>query len=117
MSDSDVQTDAAPLDEDKVDALEPDDEGYNDVVVVDDEVHKYTPSEAPPRPAQPNRGPHKSSTQISKEVWAGKWGEDGWQERVKSAGYDLNMVELLVSRGIGRPDNVDSTEPGRHAEL
>lgn len=111
MSDSDVQTDIdldTSVDADRLTDDEPD-EVFED--------HEYTPADAPPRPAQPNRGPHKSSTQISKEVWAGKWGEDGWQERVKSAGYDLNMVELLVSRGIGRPDNVDHTEPGRHAEL
>lgn len=61
-------------------------------------------SDDPPRPAQPNRGPHKSSTQIAHEVYAGKWGDqESWAERVEAAGYHIEQIQHLVSRGVGRP--------------
>ena len=111
------QTDAAPLDEELVDALDTNDPGYFGDEEEDEVDHEYTPAETPPRPAQPNRGPHKSSTQIAKEVFAGQGGEEGWQDRVEAAGYDIATVQHLVNRGVGRPPNTTGMEPmGRHAE-
>lgn len=57
----------------------------------------------PPRPAQPNRAPHKSNTQIAAEVWAGKWGSgDDRARRLKASGYDPKLIQNLVNRGVGK---------------
>jgi hypothetical protein len=57
----------------------------------------------PPRPAQPNRGPRKSSTQVAAEVWAGKWGSgDDRKRRLTAAGYNANAIQALVNRGVGK---------------
>lgn len=69
------------------------------------EATPFEPRHAmPPRPSAPNRGPHKSSTQIAHEVWDGQWGDSGWGARVKAAGFDADMVQRLVDRGLGRPN-------------
>lgn len=68
-------------------------------------------AETPPRPAQPNRGPHKSSTQIAAEVWAGKWGDDDWHSKVEAAGYNADLIDDLVSRGVGRRGRPDEDRP------
>ena len=69
--------------------------------------------EMPPRPAVPNRNPHKSSTQIANEVWAGQWGGENWQHRVESAGYNVDLVERLVEKGVGRKSESDVSPPIR----
>lgn len=66
-------------------------------------------SEIPPRPAQPNRSPHKSPTQLAAEVWAGKWGSDGWEGRLTDSGFDAEHILDLVSRGVGSHARVDSS--------
>lgn len=64
-----------------------------------DELHDLHP----PRPAKPNRAPHKSLTQIAAEVHAGWWGhEDGRAERLDAAGFDSERVLALVERGVGK---------------
>lgn len=73
------------------------------VTASDDEPPaRHERHEMPPRPAVPNRNPHKSSTQIAREVWDGQWGDDGWQERVAAAGFNAELVERLVNKGVGQ---------------
>ena len=67
MTDTDNQFDDVQDDFDEVEELTETDAGRHS-----DEFQQA--SSAAPRPAQPNRGPHKSSTQVAAEVWAGKWG-------------------------------------------
>ena len=68
--------------------------------------------DTPPRPAQPDhRSNTKSTTQIAGELWEGRWGTDGWQDRVTAAGYDAAFLELLVSRDVGRGDFPESARP------
>lgn len=63
----------------------------------------FTSSSSAPRPAQPNRGPRKSSSQIAAEVWAGKWGTAPERyDRLRSAGYDPDLIQSLVNRGVGK---------------
>lgn len=90
-------------------------------VVLDESVDTVEPEpearhEMPPRPAQPNRGPHKGLTQIANEVWAGQWGGEGWQDRVQAAGFDSKKVEHLVLRGVGRKSSSDTVPPTRPSE-
>lgn len=69
----------------------------------------YKAASAPPRPAQPNRGPHKSNTQICAEVWAGKWGSGPDRaKRLKAAGYNPVLIQSLINKGVG---NAGSTKP------
>ena len=70
--------------------------------VVHEESVEQERHEMPPRPAVPNRGPHKSSTQIAHEVQDGQWGGEGWQERVASAGFNVDMVQRLINKGVGQ---------------
>jgi hypothetical protein len=68
----------------------------------------FRAASTPPRPAQPNRGPHKSNTQIAAEVWAGKWGSGPDRaKRLKAAGYDPAAIQALVNKGVG---NAGSTQ-------
>jgi len=86
---------------------------------VDTETVEHVPAhvderhEMPPRPAAPNRGPHKSSTQVANEVWAGQWGGENWQHRVESAGYNIELIESLVFKGVGRKSESDVPPPIR----
>lgn len=58
---------------------------------------------AAPRPAQPNRAPRKSNTQLAAEVWAGKWGSGADRmRRLKAAGYNADAIQALVNRGVGK---------------
>ena len=68
--------------------------------------------DTPPRPAQPDhRSNTKSTTQVAGELWEGRWGTDGWQDRVTAAGYDAAFLELLISRDVGRGDLPESARP------
>lgn len=95
-----------PLEVDPVEQTEP--TPVEAVTAHVDERH-----EMPPRPAVPNRNPHKSSTQIANEVWAGQWGGENWQHRVESAGYNIDLVERLVEKGVGRKSESDVPPPIR----
>lgn len=45
----------------------------------------------------------KSNEEICKEVWAGKWGNGGDRAyRLTQAGYDANLIQSMVNKGIGR---------------
>lgn len=71
----------------------------------------------PPRPARPNRAPHKSSTQIAAEVWAGMWGKG--EERLKrldAAGFDSKAIQNLVNLGVGKSsgERLRASHGGRH---
>lgn len=104
MSDSPEQDE--PLEVDPVEQTEP--TPVEAVMAHVDERH-----EMPPRPAVPNRNPHKSSTQIANEVWAGQWGGENWQHRVESAGYNIELIESLVFKGVGRKSESDVPPPIR----
>ena len=104
MTDTDNQFDDVQDDFDEVEELTETDAGRHS-----DEFQQA--SSAAPRPAQPNRGPHKSSTQVAAEVWAGKWGDDDWQDKVEAAGYNAELIDDLVSRGVGRRGQSDSDRP------
>ena len=45
----------------------------------------------------------KSNEQICKEVWQGNWGngQDRFN-RLKAAGYDPNLIQSMVNKGIGK---------------
>ena len=49
----------------------------------------------------------KSNEQIAAEVWAGKWGvgEDR-KNRLRAAGYDPNVIQSLVNKGVGKNGTV-----------
>jgi hypothetical protein len=105
----DSMSDAHDQDEPVV-AVEPDEDFVADEPVVE------ARHEMPPRPAQPNRGPHKGLTQIANEVWAGQWGGEGWQDRVQAAGFDSSKVEHLVLKGVGRKSSNDVVPPTRPSD-
>ena len=45
----------------------------------------------------------KSNEEICKEVWAGKWGNGGDRAyKLTQAGYDANLIQSMVNKGIGR---------------
>ena len=45
----------------------------------------------------------KSNEEICKEVWAGKWGNGGNRMyNLKQAGYDAELIQSMVNRGIGK---------------
>lgn len=45
----------------------------------------------------------KSNEEICKEVWAGKWGNGGDRAyRLTQAGYDANLIQSMVNKGIGK---------------
>ena len=77
---------------------------YNQVLAEAQKAYDYfVGTSAPPRPAQPARGPRKSNTQIAAEVWAGKWGTgDDRKKRLKAAGYNPDLIQALVNRGVGK---------------
>lgn len=61
-------------------------------------------SSTPPRPNVPGRPVKKSQTQICAEVWAGKWGSgEERKKRLKAAGYDPNVIQSLINKGVGKP--------------
>lgn len=45
----------------------------------------------------------KSNEEICKEVWQGKWGNGGDRTyRLTQAGYDANLIQSMVNKGIGK---------------
>lgn len=45
----------------------------------------------------------KSNEEICKEVWQGKWGNGGNRMyNLKQAGYDAQLIQSMVNRGIGK---------------
>ena len=49
----------------------------------------------------------KSNKQIASEVWAGKWGSgEDRTMRLKAAGYDPQVIQNLVNRGVGKSASV-----------
>lgn len=77
---------------------------YNRVLAEAQKAYDYfVGGNTPPRPAQPSRGPRKSNTQICAEVWQGKWGSgDDRKRRLKAAGYDPEVIQNLVNKGVGK---------------
>lgn len=59
---------------------------------------------APTKPAPTKPAPsRKPNEQIAAEVWAGKWGSgDERRRRLQAAGYNYNVIQTLVNRGVGR---------------
>lgn len=61
-------------------------------------------STAPPRPQVPGRPAQKSTTQICREVWAGKWGSgEERKKKLRAAGYNPDLIQSLVNKGVGKP--------------
>lgn len=57
----------------------------------------------PTAAATSNKTNLKSNEEICKEVWAGKWGNGGDRAyRLTQAGYDANLIQSMVNKGIGR---------------
>lgn len=45
----------------------------------------------------------KSNEEICKEVWQGKWGNGGDRAyKLTQAGYDANLIQSMVNKGIGK---------------
>lgn len=45
----------------------------------------------------------KSNEQICREIWRGKWGNGKNRiSKLKQAGYDANLIQRMVNRGIGK---------------
>ena len=45
----------------------------------------------------------KSNEEICKEVWQGKWGKGGNRMyNLKQAGYDAQLIQAMVNRGVGK---------------
>lgn len=88
---------------------------YNQLLAEVQKAYEYFKgASTPPRPAQPNRAPHKSLTQIAAEVWAGKWGSGPDRaKRLKAAGYDPNVIQQLVNRGVGNAGSTKQPTPVR----
>lgn len=88
---------------------------YNQLLAEVQKAYDYFKgASTPPRPAQPNRAPHKSNTQIAAEVWAGKWGSGPDRaRRLKAAGYNPDTIQALVNRGVGKTGVVSSSAPRR----
>lgn len=57
----------------------------------------------PTAAATSNKTNLKSNEEICREVWAGKWGNGGDRAyRLTQAGYDANLIQSMVNKGIGR---------------
>lgn len=88
---------------------------YNRVLAEAQKSYDYFAGSAtPPRPAQPSRGARKSNTQIAGEVWRGLWGSgDDRKRRLKAAGYNPEVIQNLVNRGVGK-NSIGSSTSGSH---
>lgn len=42
-----------------------------------------------------------------------KWGGENWQHRVESSGYNIELIESLVFKGVGRKSESDVPPPIR----
>ena len=74
----------------------------------------FKAASAAPKPSQPGNAPRKSNTQIAAEVWAGKWGSgDDRKRRLKAAGYNPDVIQALVNRGVGKARAESSSAPAR----
>lgn len=66
-------------------------------------IYKGQKLKIPTAAAAPAKTNLKSNEQICKEVWQGKWGNGGDRAyRLTQAGYDANLIQSMVNKGIGR---------------
>lgn len=80
------------------------DKQYAELLKLTIEAYEYfSASTTAPKPSQPDSSGKKSNTQIAREVWQGKWGNMPERaRRLKAAGYNPDVIQALVNRGVGK---------------
>lgn len=69
-------------------------------------------NKSPAPSSKPTPSASKSLTQISAEVWAGKWGTgEDRNKRLTAAGYNAKQVQDLVNKGVGKTRPASSAAP------